>query len=77
MNPLQSYEMQSLLQPGDVVIDAGANLGGYTVPFAERVGRAACFCLQTGLGGARPVEFVQVTTSGPVRIERAMGRPES
>lgn len=38
MNPLQSYEMQSLLQPGDVVIDVGANLGCYTIPFAERVG---------------------------------------
>lgn len=40
MNPLQSYEMQSLLQPGDTVIDVGANLGCYTVPFAERVGMA-------------------------------------
>lgn len=40
MNPLQSYEMQSLLQPGDVAIDVGANLGCYTVPFAERVGPA-------------------------------------
>lgn len=39
MNPLQSYEMQSLLQEGDVAIDVGANLGCYTVPFAERVGR--------------------------------------
>jgi len=38
MNPLQSYEMQSLLQDGDVAIDVGANLGCYTVPFAERVG---------------------------------------
>lgn len=38
MNPLQSYEMQSLLQAGDTVIDVGANLGCYTVPFAERVG---------------------------------------
>eukprot|EP00928_Gymnodinium_smaydae_P073066 TRINITY_DN56324_c0_g1_i1.p1 TRINITY_DN56324_c0_g1~~TRINITY_DN56324_c0_g1_i1.p1 ORF type:complete len:643 (+),score=133.29 TRINITY_DN56324_c0_g1_i1:51-1979(+) len=38
MNPLQSYEMQSLLAQGDVVIDVGANLGCYTVPFAERVG---------------------------------------
>lgn len=38
MNPLQSYEMQSLLQAGDVVLDVGANLGCYTVPFAERVG---------------------------------------
>lgn len=38
MNPLQSYEMQSLLQEGDVAIDVGANLGCYTVPFAERVG---------------------------------------
>lgn len=40
MNPLQSYEMQSILQPGDVVIDVGANLGCYTLPFAERVGAA-------------------------------------
>lgn len=38
MNPLQSYEMQSLLQPGDVVVDVGANLGCYTVSLAERVG---------------------------------------
>lgn len=38
MNPLQSYEMQSLLQPGDVVVDVGANLGCYTLPLAERVG---------------------------------------
>ena len=40
MNPLQSYEMQSILQPGDTVIDVGANLGCYTLPFAERVGSA-------------------------------------
>ncbi|CAK9067333.1 unnamed protein product [Durusdinium trenchii] len=40
MNPLQSYEMQSILQPGDVVLDVGANLGCYTLPFAERVGAA-------------------------------------
>ena len=40
MNPLQSYEMQSILQPGDTVIDVGANLGCYTLPFAERVGAA-------------------------------------
>lgn len=39
MNILQNYEMQSLLRPGDVVVDVGANLGSYTVPFAERVGR--------------------------------------
>jgi len=39
MNVLQNYEMQSLLRPGDVVIDVGANLGSYTIPFAERVGR--------------------------------------
>merc|ERR1719454_840363 len=39
MNLIQNYEMQALLRPGDVVIDAGANLGAYTVPFAERVGR--------------------------------------
>ena len=38
MNPLQSYEMQSILQPGDTVIDVRANLGCYTLPFAERVG---------------------------------------
>mmetsp|Transcript_12529 Transcript_12529/g.30762 ORF Transcript_12529/g.30762 Transcript_12529/m.30762 type:complete len:572 (-) Transcript_12529:151-1866(-) len=38
MNVMQSYEMQSLLRPGDVVVDAGANLGCYTVPFAEKVG---------------------------------------
>jgi len=39
MNLYQNYEMQALLQPGDVVVDAGANLGAYTIPFAERVGR--------------------------------------
>lgn len=39
MNPMQNYEMQAILRPGDVVVDAGANLGSYTVPFAERVGR--------------------------------------
>merc|ERR1711865_552646 len=39
MNVLQSYEMQSILRPGDTVIDVGANLGSYTIPFAERVGR--------------------------------------
>ncbi|CAD7934069.1 unnamed protein product [Amoebophrya sp. A25] len=39
MNVLQSYEMQSLLRPGDVVVDVGANLGSFTIPFAERVGR--------------------------------------
>merc|ERR1719454_949167 len=39
MNVIQNYEMQAILRPGDVVIDAGANLGSYTIPFAERVGR--------------------------------------
>lgn len=39
MNPLQSYEMQSILQQGDNVIDVGANLGCYTVPLAGRVGQ--------------------------------------
>merc|ERR1719389_1478536 len=39
MNPMQNYEMQAVLRPGDVVVDVGANLGSYTVPFAERVGR--------------------------------------
>merc|ERR1712224_251774 len=39
MNVMQNYEMQAVLRPGDVVIDVGSNLGCYTVPFAERVGR--------------------------------------
>jgi len=39
MNTMQNYQMQLALRPGDVVIDAGANLGCYTIPFAERVGR--------------------------------------
>ena len=38
MNIVQSYEMQALVEPGDVFIDVGANLGSYTVPLAERVG---------------------------------------
>ncbi|KAF4677301.1 hypothetical protein FOZ62_031121, partial [Perkinsus olseni] len=40
MNVLQSYEMQSILRPGDVFVDAGANLGSYTIPMAEHVGPA-------------------------------------
>jgi len=39
MNPMQNYQMQAILRPGDGVVDAGANLGSYTIPFAERVGR--------------------------------------
>ena len=38
MNIVQSYEMQSILSPGDVFVDIGANLGSYTIPLAERVG---------------------------------------
>ena len=34
----QSYALQSLCREGDVVIDVGANVGGFTVPLAERVG---------------------------------------
>ncbi|CAD7961917.1 unnamed protein product [Amoebophrya sp. A25] len=34
----QSYGMQSLVEQGDLVIDVGANIGGFTVPLAERVG---------------------------------------
>jgi len=34
----QSYALQTLCRPGDVVIDVGANIGGFTVPLAERVG---------------------------------------
>ncbi|CAE8662336.1 unnamed protein product [Polarella glacialis] len=38
MNHHQSYEMQLLLREGDTVIDAGANLGCYTLALAEAVG---------------------------------------
>ena len=34
----QSYALQTLCRSGDVVIDVGANVGGFTVPLAERVG---------------------------------------
>ena len=34
--------MLSLLRPGDVVIDGGANIGLYTVSAAARVGREGC-----------------------------------
>uniref|UniRef100_A0A7S4SM33 Methyltransferase FkbM domain-containing protein n=1 Tax=Alexandrium monilatum TaxID=311494 RepID=A0A7S4SM33_9DINO len=40
MNHYQSYQMQSMLRPGDTVVDVGGNLGCYTIPFAEAVGRA-------------------------------------
>jgi len=39
MNVMQNYEMQVILRPGDVVLDVGSNLGCYSVPFGERVGR--------------------------------------
>lgn len=35
----QSYALQSLCGPGDVVADVGANIGSYTLPLAARVGR--------------------------------------
>jgi FkbM family methyltransferase len=31
--------MRAFLQPGDVVVDAGANIGSHTIPFANAVGR--------------------------------------
>lgn len=34
----QSYALQSLCGPGDVIVDAGANIGAYTVPLAAHVG---------------------------------------
>eukprot|EP00927_Polykrikos_kofoidii_P080875 TRINITY_DN7787_c0_g1_i1.p1 TRINITY_DN7787_c0_g1~~TRINITY_DN7787_c0_g1_i1.p1 ORF type:complete len:482 (-),score=75.16 TRINITY_DN7787_c0_g1_i1:339-1784(-) len=34
----QSYALQALCRPGDIVLDIGANVGGFTVPLAERVG---------------------------------------
>jgi len=34
----QSYALQALCRPGDTVLDVGANVGGFTVPLAERVG---------------------------------------
>jgi len=34
----QSYALQALCRHGDVVLDIGANVGGFTVPLAERVG---------------------------------------
>jgi len=34
----QSYALQSLCGPGDTVVDAGANLGGFTLPLALQVG---------------------------------------
>ena len=38
MNLVQSYEMQSILNSGDVFVDIGANLGSYTIPIAQHVG---------------------------------------
>ena len=38
MNIVQSYEMQTILQKGDVFVDVGANLGSYTIPLADHVG---------------------------------------
>jgi len=35
----QSYALQTLCRSGDIVLDVGANVGGFTVPLAERVGR--------------------------------------
>merc|ERR1712150_22015 len=37
-HPRQSYELQKLVNRGDTVVDAGANLGAYTVSLATRVG---------------------------------------
>merc|ERR1711972_813444 len=34
----QSYALQALCRRGDTVLDIGANIGGFTVPLAERVG---------------------------------------
>merc|ERR1712187_329689 len=34
----QSYALQTLCRRGDTVLDIGANIGGFTVPLAERVG---------------------------------------
>jgi FkbM family methyltransferase len=34
----QSYALQTLCRQGDTVLDIGANIGGFTVPLAERVG---------------------------------------
>lgn len=62
MNPMQSYEMQSLLRAGDTVIDVGANLGCYTIPFAERVGahgKVLAF---------EPFRWLHQVTSGNVAI---------
>lgn len=39
MNPMQNFQMLAFLRPGDVAVDVGSNLGSYTIPFAERVGR--------------------------------------
>mmetsp|Transcript_12494 Transcript_12494/g.35589 ORF Transcript_12494/g.35589 Transcript_12494/m.35589 type:complete len:569 (+) Transcript_12494:74-1780(+) len=62
MNPLQAYEMQSLLRLGDVVVDVGANLGCYTVPFAERVGtRGKVLAFE-------PFRWLQQIVSGNVAI---------
>jgi len=36
----QSYALQTLCRRGDTVLDIGANVGGFTVPLAERVGLA-------------------------------------
>jgi len=38
MNIVQSYEMQSFLRPGEVFVDAGSNLGSYTLSLAEHLG---------------------------------------
>lgn len=34
----QSYALQALCRRGDIVLDIGANVGGFTVPLAEHVG---------------------------------------
>jgi FkbM family methyltransferase len=38
MNIVQSYELQSILNPGEVFVDIGANLGSYTIPLGEWLG---------------------------------------
>jgi FkbM family methyltransferase len=85
--PRLSIKLSSLIQPGDVAVDVGANIGYYSLLFAERVGPTGAVvaveahptlaavveknAIRNGLGNVRVVNVAASDRAGEVTLFEA------